>query len=84
MPRRPPDANIAGVFLDNAQELIKSPILTDDDLMLRFSTTVRDALSFGITSVHDAGFDPASLAFYERHANSPFEVRSFALLTVLS
>lgn len=63
--RQANDVNL-GVFLDNAQELIKKPPLTEDDLMMRFTTTVRDALSKGITSAHDAGFDPASLAFYER------------------
>jgi hypothetical protein len=50
-----------GVFLDNAQELLKQPALTEDDLLRRFKVAVRDAHAFGLTSIHDAGLDPTSL-----------------------
>lgn len=56
----------AGVFLDNAQDLLKQPKLTENDLMRRFNVAVRDALKYGITSIHDAGLDPMSLAFFKR------------------
>ena len=59
--------NILGVLLDKAQDLIKRPVLTDTDLLQRFKLTVNDAYSKGITSLHDAGFDPASLEFYKRY-----------------
>lgn len=58
-----------GVFLDKAQNLLKNPPLTDADRLLRFNYTVRDALSKGLTSLHDAGFDPASLRFFKRYGN---------------
>ncbi|KAJ7189665.1 amidohydrolase family-domain-containing protein [Mycena pura] len=58
----------SGVFLDNAQELLKMPPLTEDDLVQRFTMAVNDALAYGLTSVHDAGLDPASLAFFTRQA----------------
>ncbi|KAG5719455.1 putative amidohydrolase ytcJ [Termitomyces sp. T112] len=57
--------NPTGVFLDNAQELLKQPKLTEADLVRRFRVAVRDAHALGLTSVHDAGLDPASLAFFK-------------------
>jgi len=55
-----------GVLLDNAQELLKQPKLTESDLSRRFKVAVRDAQRFGLTSLHDAGLDPASLKFFEK------------------
>ena len=55
-----------GVFIDKAQDLIKRPPLTDEDRLERFNLAVNDALSKGLTSLHDAGFDPASLAFFKK------------------
>ncbi|KAJ7681284.1 amidohydrolase family-domain-containing protein [Mycena rosella] len=59
-----------GVLLDNAQELLKTPSLTEVDLMQRFSVAVNDALAYGLTSVHDAGLDPTSLDFFIRQAET--------------
>ena len=53
--------------MDNAQDLIPKKPPTYDDLMLRFNRTVNDALSLGLTSLHDAGFSPASLEFFKRY-----------------
>ncbi|KAL5528400.1 hypothetical protein ACEPAF_7536 [Sanghuangporus sanghuang] len=65
---RDKDGNATGVFLDKAQDLIKKPPLTDVDRLLRFKLTVEDALSKGLTSLHDAGFDPTSLQFFRSQA----------------
>ncbi|KAF8813640.1 hypothetical protein BYT27DRAFT_7083829 [Phlegmacium glaucopus] len=59
-----------GVLLDNAQELLKQPELTESDLLRHFKVTVRDAHRNGLTSIHDAGLDPTSLAFFNRQAQS--------------
>jgi predicted amidohydrolase YtcJ len=48
-------ASTKGMFLDNAQDIIFQPELTEDDLVRRFSVAVKDAVSLGLTSVHDAG-----------------------------
>lgn len=64
--------------MDNAQDLIKRPPLTDEDRLERFNLAVGDALSKGLTSFHDAGFDPASLAFFRR-----YEVLNTSLSRVL-
>lgn len=56
----------SGVLLDNAQELLKQPELTEEDLLRRFKVTVREAHKHGLTSIHDAGLDPSSLNFFHR------------------
>ncbi|KDQ57712.1 hypothetical protein JAAARDRAFT_35398 [Jaapia argillacea MUCL 33604] len=66
-----------GVFLDNAQDLVIRPAPTEKDLIRRFSFAVQDAVANGLTSVHDAGFSPKSLAFFKRQAdegNMPIRV----------
>ncbi|KAI6032798.1 amidohydrolase family-domain-containing protein [Pisolithus orientalis] len=57
-----------GVLLDSAQSLVKKPGLTERDLLRHFTTTIDDALSLGLTSIHDAGYRSVSLAFFERQA----------------
>ena len=57
------------MFIDKAQDLVPKPNLTDEDLLLRFRFATNDALSNGLTSIHDAGFDPASLSFFKRSAS---------------
>ncbi|KAJ7835697.1 hypothetical protein B0H13DRAFT_2369216 [Mycena leptocephala] len=42
-----------GVLLDNSQELLKMPALTEAEVMERFMTAVNDALASGLTCVHD-------------------------------
>jgi hypothetical protein len=55
-----------GVVIDNAQDYIKKPVLTEEILLKRFRATVRDAFAMGLTSLHDAGFSPISLQFFKR------------------
>jgi predicted amidohydrolase YtcJ len=59
------------VLLDNAQALANAhrPEPTYEQLALRFNLTVQDAVSHGLTSIHDAGFDPISLEFFRRQVN---------------
>ncbi|KAI0656518.1 amidohydrolase family-domain-containing protein [Cubamyces menziesii] len=59
-----------GVFLDNAQDLVIRPEPTYKQLQKRFAATVKDAHSLGLTAVHDAGFNPMSLEFFRREAQS--------------
>jgi hypothetical protein len=55
-----------GIFLDNAVDYIKQPDLGDDDLQRRFNIAVNHAHEKGLTSIHDAGLDPVSLAFFKQ------------------
>ncbi|EKM80842.1 hypothetical protein AGABI1DRAFT_112574 [Agaricus bisporus var. burnettii JB137-S8] len=59
-----------GVFLDNAIRYIKQPDLTNDDLRKRFKIAVDHAYERGLTSIHDAGLDPVSLAFFKEQADN--------------
>ncbi|TBU22980.1 amidohydrolase family-domain-containing protein [Dichomitus squalens] len=59
-----------GVFLDNAQDLVIRPEPTHKQLQKRFAATVKDAHRLGLTSVHDAGFNPMSLEFFRREAHA--------------
>lgn len=54
-----------GCLIDNAQLLVPVPPPTQADLEKQFRLVVDDALSFGLTSIHDAGFDPKSLEFFK-------------------
>ncbi|KII92233.1 hypothetical protein PLICRDRAFT_37025 [Plicaturopsis crispa FD-325 SS-3] len=66
-----------GVFIDDAQYLVKRPDLSEDDLLKRWARAAQDALSLGLTSMHDAGFSPVSLDFFSRQAekgNMPIRV----------
>ena len=60
-----------GVFLDNAQDIVVRPEPTYKVLQKRFAATVKDAHARGLTSVHDAGFNPISLEFFRRYARHP-------------
>ncbi len=46
------------------------PEPTYKTLQKRFAATVKDAHAHGLTSVHDAGFNPISLEFFRRYAAS--------------
>ncbi|KAI6119086.1 hypothetical protein EV401DRAFT_1528010 [Pisolithus croceorrhizus] len=58
----------AGLLLGGAQSLVKEHGMTEHDLLRRFTATMGDALSLGLTSIHNAGFRPVSLAFFERQS----------------
>ncbi|KAA1474330.1 hypothetical protein DENSPDRAFT_840908 [Dentipellis sp. KUC8613] len=60
--------NPTGCLLDNAQYLVQKPPPTKKDLEKRFRLVTEDALSSGLTSIHDAGFDPQSLEFFKQLA----------------
>jgi predicted amidohydrolase YtcJ len=60
------DTRLPGVFLDNAQDLVPRPPPTEKQLLKRWSIMVKDAHAVGLTSVHDAGFSPISLKFFQR------------------
>ncbi|KAI0045278.1 hypothetical protein FA95DRAFT_1583421 [Auriscalpium vulgare] len=54
-----------GILVDNAQYLVTVPPPTQKDLEKRFKLVVDDAISHGLTTIHDAGFDPKSLEFFK-------------------
>ena len=55
------------MFVDNAMHLIDKPVPTEVETLQWFETTMRDALRFGLTSIHDAASFPNDIAFFKRH-----------------
>ncbi|KIM45737.1 hypothetical protein M413DRAFT_442349 [Hebeloma cylindrosporum] len=77
---RDEQGNPTGVFMDSAQDLIARPTLAEDDLERQFRTTVEEARKVGLTSLHDAGFNPDSLAFFKRQAKKgPLPIRIYGM-----
>jgi len=46
------------------------PAPTEVETIQWFETTMRDALRFGLTSIHDAASFPNNIAFFKRHVLS--------------
>ncbi|THU97871.1 hypothetical protein K435DRAFT_777773 [Dendrothele bispora CBS 962.96] len=58
-----------GVFLDNAISLIPIPAWTENQMAEFFDTTMKQALSYGLTSIHDADSSPAMISFFKKQAD---------------
>ncbi|HXG89774.1 MAG TPA: amidohydrolase [Vicinamibacterales bacterium] len=58
----------AGVLIDNAQELVaaKIPAVSETQLEDQVLLADAEARKLGLTTVHDAGADPATVAAYKR------------------
>lgn len=55
-----------GIFVDNAQSLIVSPPWTDEQMLDYYVSAMREALSYGLTSIHDAAALPWMIKFFKR------------------
>lgn len=56
-----------GIFVDNAMSLVPVPKWSDDEMELFFKTTMGEALSYGLTSIHDAAARPEYVEFFKRY-----------------
>ncbi|KAE9403745.1 hypothetical protein BT96DRAFT_964408 [Gymnopus androsaceus JB14] len=59
-----------GVFVDNAMTLIPRPEWTDKQLAQFFDATMKSALSYGLTSIHDADSSPRMINFMKNLADA--------------
>ena len=57
-----------GVFVDNAMGLVPIPAWTEAQMAEYFDTAMRDALSVGLTSIHDAWTSPEAIQFFKKYA----------------
>lgn len=48
-------------------ELIPIPDWSENDRAKFFDTTMKDALSVGLTSIHDADSSPEQIAFFKKY-----------------
>lgn len=62
-----PSMSLLGVFLDNAMDLIPYPPWTDAQHAVYFKTAMKDAISVGLTSIHDAFTPPEQVEFYKKY-----------------
>ncbi|KIY48515.1 amidohydrolase 3 [Fistulina hepatica ATCC 64428] len=60
----------AGIFIDNAMDLIPRPPWTEHQIKEYFDATIRTALSFGLTTLHDAGSSPEHISFFKAQADA--------------
>jgi hypothetical protein len=62
----------AGVFVDNAQGLVRRaiPAQTRDEVKLAIQDAVKESWRWGLTGVHDAGADRTDLEVYEELAKA--------------
>ncbi|KAJ3805424.1 amidohydrolase family-domain-containing protein [Lentinula lateritia] len=67
---RDSSGNPTGIFLDNAMSLIPVPEWTDEQMTTFFDTTMKLALSYGLTSIHDAGSSPKIIQFMKKQAEA--------------
>lgn len=69
---RAADGAPAGVFVDNAQGLVRRaiPAQTRDEVKLAIQDAVKESWRWGLTGVHDAGADKTDLEVYEELAKA--------------
>ncbi|KAL5498212.1 hypothetical protein ACEPAH_2342 [Sanghuangporus vaninii] len=67
---RDESGNPTGVFVDNAMSLIKPPAWTEKQMLEFYYTAVKEALSYGLTSIHDAGSTTQYINFFKKVAEA--------------
>jgi hypothetical protein len=81
---RAADGSPSGVFVDNAQGLVRRaiPRQTRDDVKRAILDAVREAQRWGLTGVHDAGAGATALDVYEELAKSgQMKFRLYAMIS---
>ncbi len=59
-----------GVFVDNAQALVRAPEPSPDEVRRAIELATEECLAKGVTSLTDAGADTDALALYREEANA--------------
>ena len=60
------DLNHVGIFVDNAMDLIPIPAWSDQQVAGFYDLTIKQALSYGLTSIHDADTRLEHIDFFKR------------------
>jgi len=60
------DLTQVGIFVDNAMDLIPIPPWSDQQVAGFYDLTIKQALSYGLTSIHDADTRLAHIDFFKR------------------
>jgi predicted amidohydrolase YtcJ len=69
-----------GIFVDNAQELLRAPARTDRETRRALDLAMEECLEKGVTSLTDAGANPAILDLYREYAaKGKLRIRLYAM-----
>lgn len=60
------DLCIPGIFVDKAMSLIPVPAWSESQVASFFEPTIKEALSFGLTSIHDADTRLEHIEFFKK------------------
>ena len=63
---RDKQGNPTGIFVDNAINLIPIPEWTEGSMSRFFEVTIKEALSYGLTSIHDADTKVDQIKFFKK------------------
>ena len=63
---RDKQGNPTGVFVDNAANLISIPEWSEEAISRFFELTIKEALSYGLTSIHDADTKVNQIKFFQK------------------
>jgi len=58
--------NPTGIFVDNAMNLVPIPEWSEETMFRYFELTIKEALSYGLTSIHDADSKVNQIQFYKK------------------
>ncbi|KIK64916.1 hypothetical protein GYMLUDRAFT_220129 [Collybiopsis luxurians FD-317 M1] len=74
-----------GIFVDNAMTLVPVPEWTEEQMTQFFDATMKAALSYGLTSVHDADSSTKMIEVMKKQADAgKIPIRLYAMGNVLS
>lgn len=66
-----------GILVDNAMSLIKPPAWSEKQMLEFYYTAVKEALSYGLTSIHDAGSTEQYINFFKKCVRDIFCAKKY-------
>ena len=63
---RDKQGNPTGIFVDNAANLISIPEWSEEIISRYYDLTIKEALSYGLTSIHDADTKVNQINFFKK------------------
>lgn len=63
---RDKQGNPTGIFVDNAANLIPIPEWSEETISSYYELTIKEALSYGLTSIHDADTRVNQIKFFKK------------------
>lgn len=64
---RDDDGKPTGIFVDNAMDLLPIPEWSEAQISDFYDLTIKEALSYGLTSIHDADTKLPHIKFFQKY-----------------